>query len=145
MINNSARLINSPAQVSLVVGNNLPNPIASITTKLNLSVYSHTTYTNGTMVLPSEIQPTQESDYFDLEANIRELASHCKLTVLKDILEGLTPAYEITVGVKEKPTVKVEELPPLIESVLDSHSSPGGTLCRSIPPNTQMIGYVKSR
>ena len=75
MIINSASLVYSPTQVSLAVGNNLPIPINSITTKLNLSVYSHTTYTDGTMVLPSGIQPTQDSDYFDLEANIRDLAS----------------------------------------------------------------------
>ena len=58
-------------------------PIASITRKIELRVLSHTTYTAGTMVLPSEVQPNQEPDNIDLDANNRELASLCK-----NIFEG---------------------------------------------------------
>ena len=130
MINHSASLVYSPTQISLVIGNDLPKPIASISRKLEMSILAHTT--KGTGVNP----PQLESNQFDLEANNRELARH-----YKDILDGLTPAYEVTVGVVDKPTGKVEVLPALIRSVLDKHSQPGGTLCGSIPPNTHAKGY----
>ena len=37
--------------------------------------------------------------------------------------------------------MEVEVLPPLIRSILDKHSSAGGTLCGKIPPNIHAVGY----
>ena len=137
LMNNSASLVYSPHRISLNIGvGNSNHPIASINRKLDNSVLTNTEYSDGIVVLPIGVKPILEPAEFDLQANNRELENH-----YLDIVAGLTPAYEVTVGLIEKPEVEVEVLPPLIKRVLDKHSTAGGTLCGVIPPNTHAIGY----
>ena len=137
MIVNSASLVYSPTRISLIIGEDHTKPLATITRKLDVSVLTHTTYTDGTIVLPREVEPIKlDPISFDEKANNLELDDH-----YRDIAAGFVPAYEITVGLVDKSEVEVPILSPLIRSILDKHSLPGGTLCGKIPPNTHAVGY----
>ena len=77
MIVNSASLVYSPTRISLIIGENHAKPLATITRKLDASVLTHTTYTDGTVVLPLEVEPIKlDPISFDEKANNLELDDH---------------------------------------------------------------------